>query len=75
MKIHDLLTVKQVSVYALAQGIGLSRTRTAAILAQHGASWDNVTKIAQVLGVAPEDIAGRAQLAARPLMPYGQWRA
>lgn len=44
------------------------------MLQQHGASWDNVTKIAAVLGVQPEDIAERATFRERPLMEYGKWR-
>ena len=74
MRIHDLLATKQVSVYALAAGIGRSRTRTAAILQQHGASWFNVVKIAGVLGCKPEDIAEQMTLTERPLMEYGRWR-
>ena len=74
MKIHDLLAAKQISPYALAKAIGLSRTRTVAILDQRGASWRNVVKIAGVLGVAPEDIAERTTLASRPMMAYGRWR-
>ena len=73
MKVDDIRTAKGVSVFALARGIGLSRTRTAAMLAQHGAAWANVVKIAAVLGVAPEDLAEQMTLTARPLMAYGRW--
>ena len=74
MIVNDIRTERGISVYALANAIGLSRTRVAAILAQRGAAWDNVRAIAAVLGVEPEAIAEPAVHQARPLMPYGRWR-
>ena len=74
MKIHDLLAIQDISPERLARGMGLSRTRVAAMLKQRGAAWENVAKIAIVLGCEPENIAERTTLASRPMMAYGRWR-
>ncbi len=74
MHVTDLIAKHGISTYAIAQRLGRSHTRTAAVLTQRGAAWSTIEAIAAVLGVTADELAERATLDSRPALPYGRWR-